>query len=171
MALGHCMLIGQTSSGKTSLAVEFANQLANQGMPVVVLDPFLDRRWSAHYQTTDAQEFLSKLKTEFLCCACFVDEALLTLERKAEFNWLAGASRHRGHVVHFLGQRYAQLSPGIRDNCARLALFNCSVDYAKDAAREFNDPALLTAHDLPLGHYYYKERHKPLQQGKLGWAD
>jgi hypothetical protein len=39
-------------------------------------------------------------------------------------NWIATTSRHYGHRVYFVGQRWSQFSPIIRANCSSVFTFD-----------------------------------------------
>lgn len=166
----HSLIIGETGSGKTTTARDMADTFRASGVKIVVLDPWKGAAWNADYITDNADDLLATLK-ESRCCAVFIDECNTTLARNPKYDMLAGAMRHYGHRCHFLAQRFSQVTPGIRDNCQTLLLFACGLDYARLAAKEYNDPKLLEAASLKEGYYIVKRRFRPALVGKTHWAD
>lgn len=169
--MAHTLILGITSSGKTTLATdELVPLYKSQGTPVVVLDPDLRQEWgvpnlndikkgeaiTVGVMTDDPEKFLEICKTN-QSCALFIDESGQTIGRYAgQMQWVATNSRKWGHKAHFITQRATQLDPTIRAQCTSIFLFKQSVDDAKILSREFVAPELMGASNLKTGEYLYK---------------
>ena len=163
----HTLIIGQTESGKTTLAVRLSEKYQQAGWKVAVLDPLRDERWRADFLTTDDHEFLAVAKAS-RSCMLFVDESGQTIGRYQEsMFWLATMARHWGHCSHFLSQRAQQVSPTVRTQCGRLFLFNCSATDAKILADEWNKPELREANSLAKGEYFSVSRFAATERHQL----
>ena len=171
----HSLFIGQTMSGKTTLAKKLANWYLNHDIGVVVLDPMSDPGWNESGNPkfasfTNPQEFLAFVKDPdcVVQAALFVDEAGMSLNKYAdEFQWITCQSRHHGHRAHIIAQRAEMVDKTIRSQCSTLYAFNVNPEDAKTYARDFNEKAILDAPNLPQGHYIKVERFKPVQRGRL----
>ena len=160
----HALILGQTLSGKTSLAKELAKAYRARGIPVVVLDPMSDPEWESDFKTRDPDEFLRVL-WDSEQCAGFIDEAGKSAGRFDEaMIETATEGRHFGHRMHYISQRGAQLSVTLRTQCTELFLFNTSLDDCKVHANEWGEPELKKGNVLPHFPYYYKSRFKPVQR-------
>ena len=156
-----------TESGKTTLAKQLARIYRSQKLGVIVLDPMNDPEWDADYKSDNNEEFLSVVKNSE-SCHVFVDEAGDAIGRyDVVMQQLATKFRHFGHSCYFITQRGAQLSATIRAQCRHLFLFTSAADDCKTLAREYNQPELLTANNLPQGHYFHAARFAQLQRGQL----
>ena len=171
----HSIIIGQTLSGKTTLAKRLAAWYLANGIGVVVLDPMNDPGWNPDGAEnfilfTNAEEFLDFVKDPDRClqAAIFVDESGMILDKYAEkFNWLTCQGRHHGHVVHLLAQRAEMISKTLRSQCSTVFAFNINPDDAKAYARDFNAPAIMDAPNLPQGQYIKVSRFSPVKRGRL----
>ena len=162
----HNLIIGQTVSGKTTLAKRICSNLKNQGHGCLVLDPFLDD-WNCHHKTKNVDEFITLAKNS-RNCFLFIDESAENLGHYDEHNlWLATRSRHWGHSAFFISQRLQLISVTARTQCSKLYLFNCSLSDSKILSDEYNDKILLTANELGKGEYIYKNRFRPAQKFRL----
>jgi hypothetical protein len=156
--------MGQTGSGKTTLATSLARSYHAREVESIVLDPFKDPRWSTPYVFDDPVEF-SRFARRARHAALFVDESgdLIGQHERALF-WLATRARHYGHVSHFITQRAAQLSPTVRAQVSRLALFSVPRHDAELLAREWTHPEILQAPELRQGEFLWVERFKPARR-------
>lgn len=165
--MAHSLLLGQTESGKTTLAKQFATLFKAQKKKVIVLDPMHDPEWSCDYQTHDGAQFLEVFFANQSCYA-FIDESGQAVGKyDTEMEKLATIGRHWGHSCFFVSQRGAQLSTTVRAQCRHLFLFTSSLDDCKVLANEFNCPELKTACSLPAGSFFHKTRFSPLERGKV----
>ncbi len=79
----------------------------------------------------------------------FVDESGYMLDRyEPQHAWLATTSRHQGHSITFIGQRFTQLSPIIRTNCSQCFMFAQPRADIEAIAEEYNDDTIITAPKL-----------------------
>jgi hypothetical protein len=168
--MAHSLIVGMTESGKTTLARDLSKILTDAGEPVIVLDPMNDPRWSCGFRTHDSEKFLEVFWSSRGCHA-FIDEAGDMVGKYDELmRQTATKGRHWGHSCYYLSQRGAMLSVTVRAQCRHLFLFTSPLDDCKALAKDFNQPELLKANDLPQGHFYHAARFAPLQRGKLAWA-
>lgn len=166
----HGAIIGMTTSGKTTLAMQFARDFRKLDIPTLVLHKPREA-WSeecASWQTSDPEKFLAK----FASCqghACFMELADGSVDKyDSRFHKCFTEGRHDGHRCYYLSQRAATVHPAIRENCIQLCLFTVTSSAAKIWAEEFNDLGLMQAVDLPPYVFLHKEnRYSPLVKRKL----
>lgn len=142
--MAHGMILGQTESGKTSLARTFAREMKRAGYGVLVLDPFEDPAWDCSWMTKDPAQFVATVKRSRRCF-CFVDEVLYLSRRGHvdELEFLATRSRHWGMSCFFVSQRGPGCIPRtVRDQTSLLYLFNTALEDAKVLHKEWNRPAI-----------------------------
>lgn len=162
----HCLYLGMTGSGKTTLAKEMARKFRAQGFGVLVLDPMGDD-WAADFQTDDPNHFLAVV-AKSTRCAVFVDESGETIGHyEKDMFWLATRARHYGHSCHFITQRAAQLSPTVRDQCGRMFLFRVSTRDADILANEWAEPTIKCAAQLERYAMLYCERYGGVKRGRV----
>ena len=165
--MAHVLILGQTESGKTSLAKKLAAVYKEQGIGVLVLDPIGDPSWPADFRTSDPDEFL-QVYWSSKKCAVFIDEAGESVGRfDMAMQKTATRGRHWGHKNHYLSQRGTMINRTVRDQCSTIFLFNTALEDCKVHARDWNQPELLNASKLPQGHYLTCGRYKPIKQGKV----
>ena len=179
--MAHVLILGITSTGKTTLATKkLAPFYKSQGTSLIVLDPDLRSDWgvpkadpnkevdtTSGVMTDDPDLFLEIAKSNQEC-ALFIDESGQTIGRySGQMAWVATNSRKWGHKAHFITQRATQLDPTIRAQCTSIFLFKQSVDDAKILSREFVAPALMESCNLKKGEYLAKLGiDKPVYRGK-----
>ena len=118
--MAHLLILGQTLSGKSTLAKKLANAYKSQGIAVLVHDPVGDPEWNADFRTANAEEFF-KVYNDSRQCAVFFDEAGETCEEfRHEITKTATRGRHRGHRNHYIAQRGTLILRTIRDQCSGL---------------------------------------------------
>lgn len=107
--------------------------------------------WDCDFKTANVEEFLNAFHAS-VSCDVFIDEAgdAIGHYEKAMIK-TATMGRHRGHNVHFVTQRGAQLSPTVRTQCRNLFLFNMAREDCELLAKEWNKPELKDAALLPQG--------------------
>lgn len=160
----HCLFLGMTESGKTTLAKQLV--IASQAKSIV-LDPMNDPGWQADFKTANSAEFLDMVWASEKCDVV-VDEAGEAIGRyDVIMEKIATQSRHWGHNAYFLTQRGAQISATVRAQCRHLFLFTSAKDDCKILANEYNRPELLEANTLPQGHFIHVTRFGHCSRGKL----
>jgi energy-coupling factor transporter ATP-binding protein EcfA2 len=166
--MAHILILGQTLSGKSTLAKRLAATYKESGRGVIVHDPVGDPEWVADYKTADPEEFFA-IYNESRGCAVFFDEAGETCENfKHEITKTATRGRHRGHRNHYIAQRGTLILRTIRDQCSSLFLFNSGLEDCKIHAAEWNAPEIRDDGPfLETGEYFYKQRMKGLVRGHL----
>jgi len=165
--MAHCLILGMTESGKTSLAKKQIEHYKAKGISTIVLDPLADPNWQAEFITDDADEFLDTF-WESRQCMVFIDEAGDAVGRYDEaMNKTATRGRHWGHSVHYLSQRGTMLSRTIRDQCSHLFLFTSSYKDSLVHAEEWNSEELKNASKLEKGEYYHTTRFGETTKHKL----
>lgn len=157
--------IGQTRSGKTTLATVVADGLRRRGRRLAVLDRMRDPRWGrVEFICSDADEFMSWCQAPANAgCHLFCDEWGITCGRQPRFDWFGTSARHHGHSVWFVAHRWTQLSPAIRDSIDVTWAFGQGVKSASLLAEEFAAPELITL--LPK-----MQRGKFMQVGRFADA-
>lgn len=157
--MAHCLIIGMTESGKTTLAKRLVQEYRQRGVKSIVLDPLSDPSWNADFVTDDPARFRNVVFSS-RHCAVFIDEAGDAIgHHEREMFPVATKGRHWGHNVHFLSQRGMQIHPTVRDQCGHLFLFACSMKDAKQFSDEWNKPIL--AKEVPFlkkGNYFHVTR-------------
>lgn len=166
----HGLIVGQTESGKTVLALSLAKSLKMKNQRIAVLDHFATKKWASDFFTTDASELVAYLKKkDNHSCVVFIDEGGLTLDKfDPSLTWLGTTSRHWGHSVFFITHRMENLNLTMRSQASSLFLFNSNMEDSRELASNFNKPELKAAVDLPKGHFLYlKDRFSPVKRGVL----
>lgn len=165
--MAHSLILGMTESGKTTFAKQLSRSLHEQKKNVIVLDPMNDPDWGGGYRTANPDEFLKVFWSNQQCYA-FIDESGDVVgQYDVLMRQTATKGRHWGHSCFYLSQRGAMLSTTVRAQCRHLFLFCSAADDCKVLAREFNQPELLTANNLPQGEYFHVARFGKLERGKL----
>lgn len=166
--MAHILILGQTLSGKTTLAKRLAQTYKSQGIAVLVHDPVGDPEWIADYRTANAEEFF-KIYNDSRRCAVFFDEAGETCEEfRHQITKTATRGRHRGHRNHYIAQRGTLILRTVRDQCSGLFLFNTGLEDCKIHAAEWNAPNIKEYGPfLETGEYFHKQRMGELTRGHL----
>ena len=166
--MAHVLILGQTLSGKTTLAKRLAQHYKQSGVAVLVHDPVGDPEWAADFRTANAEEFF-RVYNDSRRCAAFFDEAGETCEEfRHEITKTATRGRHRGHRNHYIAQRGTLILRTIRDQCSELFLFNTGLEDCKIHAAEWNAPEIKEKGPfLETGEYFHKQRMGQLQRGHL----
>lgn len=168
--MSHCLILGMTESGKSTLARALARKYKENDVCTLVLDPLNDPRWQADFQSTDAEEFL-RVFWSSRRCAVFIDESG---DMVGKYNTVmqrtATRGRHWGHAVHFITQRGVQLATTVRDQCSHIFLFTNSADDGKTHANEWNQPKLRYCSTLKQGNFFHCTRYGSIEYGSL-WGN
>jgi len=146
----HHLIIGQTGAGKSTYAQFCLTRWMSAGRDAVVIDSSQNFLWRfgpqkvklGSYLERDVEIEINRLKKSFGKLV-IIDESASTLDRwDLSQQWLGTQSRHRGHSVMFLVQRYQMLDPTVRGQCESLVCFNLHREDAQNLGREFNCPNL-----------------------------
>lgn len=163
----HSLILGQTESGKTTLAKRMCQAYGAAGVKRIVLDPLNDPEWQADFRTTDPDAFLEVFWASE-SCAAFIDEAGDAVGRyDLVMQKTATKGRHWGHNVHYVCQRGTQLAQTVRDQCSHLFLFCTSLKDCKIHADEWNRPELIQAAQFKAGEYFHVTRFGVVQRGNI----
>lgn len=163
----HCLILGMTLSGKSTLAKLLAKKYKNSGYKILVLDPVFDPGWCADFITDDPDEFLTVF-WKSRQCAVFIDEAGENVgQHDKKMMKTATRGRHYGHVVHYIAQGGRQINKTVRDQCGRLFLFTTALADAKVHAEEWNNPKINNANTLTQGSYFAITRFGEVGQGNI----
>lgn len=166
----HALILGQTESGKTTLAKQLARKFCDRGISVLVLDPLRDPAWSASYVTADPGEFFD-LYWQNESCAVFIDESGELCSSKNYAQSMVDSAtrgRHYGHKNFYIAQRGTLIRRTIRDQCRDLFLFNSGLEDCKIHSAEWNAPNI--RHNGPFlkkGEFLHKPRMGDLTAHKL----
>lgn len=164
----HCLIIGQTLSGKSTLARRLSRHYASKGVPSLIYDPIGESVWrqcgEAH---KDFAAYMEAVKSKTRC-ALFVDEAgMCYADNGRDMLPLATSIRHYGHRTHFITQRFTGIPPTMRDQCAYLYLFATSNADGEILAKEWNCPELANCNTLGVGHFIRLKRLGRASRGRL----
>jgi energy-coupling factor transporter ATP-binding protein EcfA2 len=158
----HGLFLGETGSGKTTLARACAGVFRRSGIGVLAHIPAGVPPWpEADRCIYEPGRFIETANLARRC-AIFIEMADASVSKYNEdFTKLATWARNLGHRCFFIAQRHTQINPTIRDQCGHLWLFRVGVKTASILAEEFVDPALEQAPDLADWHYLLKKRGVP----------
>lgn len=138
----HALIIGQTLTGKTTLAKRLAEAYKRKQVGVIVYDPIGDPGWVCDRRLTSIKDFLDVYWSSTGCMA-FIDEAGNVCQQwDLDAVKTATKGRHWGHRNHYICQRASMISLTIRDQCSELFLFNSGPKDCKTHAEEWNCPAI-----------------------------
>ena len=165
--MAHALICGMTGSGKSRLAKAFAAEYRRAGRLVAVLDPMHDDGWQAGYKTADVGQF-------FATCwrhkgvMCFIDEGGAFGKFNADIEKLMTQGRHLGHGITIITQRPQQLSPLVREQCAKAYVFALGDKGRLCLAEDFGVPELATRPAPAVrpghyGHFYKVSRFAPIE--------
>lgn len=153
----HCLVLGITRSGKSTLAKQRCAAYRRKGIGALVLDPH-GTKWPGvedRYVFQDPLRFLEVAKRAQRC-ALFVDEAGECIgkgKHAREMQWVTTGSAKYGHVAHLITQAAQQLDLTIRSQCARLFTFKQSRNNAELLADQYAEPQIMEAMDLERFHF------------------
>lgn len=141
MSVGHTLILGQTESGKTTLAKRMATQYVAAGITPIVLDRTVDPGWPTDFIFKYSANFLAYVKDASKCmsCALFVDESGMSLDKyDSDTEWLTTTARHHGHRTHLLAHRAEMVNTNVRSQCATLICFALNIRDAKEYSLMWN---------------------------------
>jgi len=155
----HIMILGQTTSGKTTLAKHMAKSFRAQGLGVIVHDPVNDPEWECDSRETNFSAFISRYWASRGCVAFFDEAGETASEHLQEMTKTATRGRHWGHKNIYIAQRGALIPRTLRDQCSELFLFGSGLEDCKIHAAEWNAPVLReNGPKLARGEFYHVAR-------------
>lgn len=156
----HALILGQTESGKTTLAKILARRLRASARTVVIHDPVFDLEWPCSRRFDRVDQLSDAIKT-MRQCHVFVDESAVAFDngKCLDFTWFTARSRHWGHSFYLMAQRMVDVPKTMRDQCNRLFLFRSSRSDGQQHADEWNVPQLAECHTLKQWQFYHVDRH------------
>ena len=126
----HCLYVGVTQSGKTTLARIVSRGLRSHKIPVAVFDPMGTATAGGDWGEgvlifTTEHDFLEWIYSEdAVGFHVFIDEAHKILGHSNNENfWMLTEGRHFFLTLHLMTQRPKKLHPDVRHNCGRCYMF------------------------------------------------
>lgn len=160
----HGCFFGRTFTGKTHKAQEVAAGFKRGRVGVLALVPAGEiHKWKecTHWVTDDIDLFCAKVAASRRC-AVFIELADADADKfDPRIRAMFTKGRHFGNRFFFVAQRFSQVEPTVREQCAFLWLFKTSIAAAKVLADEFADPLLIAAQNLPDRSFLFKRGNAP----------
>jgi signal recognition particle GTPase len=103
----HTLIVGQTNTGKTTLALKMCEAWKRAGFVTLVLDPTLDTRWRGmtDLHTADKETFL-RAYFNSRNARVFIDESIeVASNSDKDIIYTATRGRHYGHCNVYISQR------------------------------------------------------------------
>lgn len=137
--MAHRLIIGQTESGKTTLARNIIIPRAvESGIPVMVLDPMREE-WPGASVYRDPERFLADAKRNVSRLLVIDESGTMVDKYDPRWNWITTTSRHLGHQAIVICHRLSQLSPTLRSQCSEVYMFATSGGDADVISEEFGE--------------------------------
>jgi hypothetical protein len=154
---GHCIVVGETMSGKTRIVKQIVRQNKRDGVPLLVLTPFYqDPEWEADFITDDPQLFYQAVFKNVRCNVVIDEAGEMIGQHGKEMNAIATRGRHHGHRVWIIAQRYKMVDISTRTQCNNLIAFRCGKYDAKQMHEDFYCDRILQTVDLKKGQCLVK---------------
>lgn len=151
----HCLILGTTGAGKSTLARELVRMFGPDRC--LIHDPLLSE-WHGAETHADSESFLAAFHAS-RSRHCFVDESLeVAGHHDRDMIVTATRGRHYGNRCWYLSQRAAGLSVTLRAQCSSLFLFRVRTRDAEAIADDFDDDGLLASSRLPPYVFLHKTR-------------
>jgi len=132
----HTIICGTTLTGKTTMALILARESKKKGIMSMVYDT-KGSGYCCDIVCKSMNRFLD-IAMESNNLMLFVDDCITVLKSNdPRHRWLTAESRHRGHSVVLIGQRYKNIPKTNRDNCEELWMFRQSLSDCKEIAGDF----------------------------------
>lgn len=132
----HTIICGTTGTGKTTLALILAREARKRKIMSMVYDR-RDAGYCCDIVVKSFERFL-QIAQASSNMMLFVDDCPTVLKRGVPAHkWLTTESRHQGHNVILISQRYMMIPKDNRDNCQTVWMFRQSARDCKEIADEF----------------------------------
>lgn len=155
--MSHKLIVGQTLSGKSTLARSMANAAIREGLVVVVYDPTLSPDWGTDLVTDDEEYFFQMLEivhAEGHSALVIVDEADTLLSMAHRHNWwLFMRGRHFGFELVAVTQRPTNIAPSVRGNAPELYVFQLGNSDATMLEQDYGAQGISAAPELRQGEF------------------
>lgn len=156
--MAHKLIVGQTLSGKSTLAKAFAADAVKRGIVPVVYDPTLSE-WPTEFVTDDFAEFVEFIHTlhaDGFRMVAIVDEADTVMSMADRGNWwLFTRGRHYGLEAIAITQRPKLVAPTVRGNCADAFIFHLGKNDASELADDISADGASAAPTLRQGEFFH----------------
>ncbi len=151
----HTIICGTTGTGKTTLGLILAREAKKRKIMSMVFDR-RDAGYCCDIVVKSFPRFL-ELAQASSNMMLFVDDCPTVLQRgKDSHKWLTTESRHQGHNVVLMAQRYMMIPKDNRDNCQTVLMFRQSLRDCKEIAEEFGyDWQLLRPGGKPMQKLHF----------------
>jgi hypothetical protein len=154
MSIDHCLYVGATMTGKTTLARLRAREVAKTGRAVVIYDPVGtataggDWPQGSNVLAFDDFERFMRWVHRNGDADLFIDEAgdHFGVSDK-ENHWLLRRGRHYGYAVHLISQRPKMLAPNVRTQCSVAYIFRVAHEDLRELAADLGHDAPETTLD------------------------
>jgi len=166
--MSHGLILGQTESGKSSIAKALCGYFGGTDIPIGVYDPMYDPGFEvlADFWTADVDLFLDYAYSHE-GCILFIDEVAEIKKSDPRLMKLVTRGRHWGHSVFLMCHRLQQIDVTTRNQASMLFLFNSDRSDGEKLAKAWNEPALVECATLGTGECLFKARLQPVKKIKL----
>lgn len=150
----HCIIVGVTKYGKTTLCRQIATDLLKQGKPVAICDILPPVGWPAgciFVRPDNLVQFVESQRGYYLFC----DEASDYIGHRPEYQNIVKRAANYRHYCYVVAQRYKMLHPSTRSQCSAAIVFRQSVMDARMIADDRAQPSFIEAAGLAPGEYLY----------------
>lgn len=156
--MAHKLIVGQTLSGKSTLARAMVKDAINRGIQPCIYDPTMSNEWGTEFVTCESHIFFDWLRNFHASgfpVVAVIDEAETLLSQSDRQNWwLFTRGRHFAFECIAITQRPTLVAPTVRGNCAELYCFYINKKDAVDLSNDFGAPDVEKAPELKQGEFY-----------------
>lgn len=172
--MAHKLIVGQTLSGKSTLARAMVKDAISRGIQPCIYDPTMNPDWGTEFVTCEPDIFFAWLRDFHAAgykCVAVIDEAETILSQSDRRNWwLFTRGRHFAIECIAITLRPTLIAPTVRGNCAELFCFYINRNDAAILASDFGAPAVEKAYELIQGEFFraaWKDKKKCVDKLKI----
>lgn len=132
----HSIICGTTQSGKTTLALALVRQARKRLIRSLVYDVHR-APYASDVICLSFKRFLDMAKKSENLLLVVDDCATVLDPHDPDHKWLTCESRHQGHSVILIAQRFKSIPKTLRDNCEEVWMFRQSLSDCKEIAGDF----------------------------------